>query len=189
MAPKRSTQLIIIGASVFIIGAGLVFLGLRSNKTPASSPAPAAAAPATNTNTQTAGRVVAQGTAAPVPLTLPKGETAVAVHLDAVAGLAGHVTPGDLVNLYATVKSGDKSKNLEPPYSKLFLSNVRVLDVTGVAPDGTGDPTLLLALNPAQAEQAIFFAKFESLWAALVPPSQPAATTAGTDYANDLAKR
>jgi Flp pilus assembly protein RcpC/CpaB len=190
MAPKRSTQLIIIGASVFVIGAGLVFLGLRSSKPSEAKSAPrAAAAPSTNANAQTAGRVVAQGTAAPVPLTLPKGLTAVAVHLDTVAGLSGHVTPGDLINLYATVKSGDKTKGLEPPYSKLFLTNVRVLDVTGVAPDGSGDPTLLLALNPAQAEQAIFFAKFESLWAALVPPSQPAAVTAGTDYANDLQKR
>jgi len=189
MAPKRSTQLIIIGASVFIIGAGLVFLGLRSNKTSdTKSAAPAASAPAAQNNTQTAGRVVAQGTASPVPLTLPKGLTAVAVKLDAVAGLAGHVTPGDLINLYATVKS-DKTKKFDPPYSKLVLSNVRVLDVSGVAPDGTGDPTLLLALNPAQAEQAIFFAKFESLWAALVPPSMAPATTPGTDYANSLLKR
>jgi len=181
MAAKRSTQMTIIGVSVFIIGAGLVFLGLHGKKgAPQAAPAPAQ-------STQVGTTVHAAG-AAPtsVPIVIPDGFSAVAVKLDSVAGLAGHLSPGDLVNLYATVKSGDNQRGLMPPYSKLVLSKVRVLDVTGVAADGSGDPTLLLALTPRDAERAIFFAKFESLWAALVPANEKPASTAGISYANDL---
>ena len=67
----------------------------------------------------------------------------------------------------------------------VFLK-VRVLDVTGVAVDGSGDPTLLLALTPGDAERAIFFAKFESMWAALVPAQAKPSSTSGVSYANDL---
>jgi len=181
MAAKRSTQMTIIGVSVFIIGAGLVFLGLHSKKAPAAAPAPAASqsAPANGT-------LIASGTTSGVPIVIPDGLSAVAVKLDAVAGGSGHVHPGDLVNLYATVKSGTPTKGLTPPFAKLVLSKVRVLDITGVAADGTGDPTFLLALTPADAERAIFFAKFESMWAALVPAQEKPAATAGVSYANDL---
>jgi Flp pilus assembly protein CpaB len=172
----------IIGVSVFIIGAGLVFLGLHSKKTPSGSPAPAA------TQSVPAGGTViaAAGQSTGVPIVIPGGYSAVAVKLDSVAGLAGHVHPGDLVNLYATVKSGNGNKGLTPPFSKLVLSRVHVLDVTGVAADGSGDPSLLLSLTPSDAERAIFFAKFESLWAALVPAAGTPAVTSGIDYANDI---
>jgi hypothetical protein len=183
MAVRRSTQLIVIGASVFIIGAGLVFLGLRSNESPAK---------ASSNNSQSTGgsTVVSQGSSTvPVAVPIPKGFTEVAVKLDSVAGLAGRAKPGDIINLYATVKSADSTSKLTPPFSKLVLSNVRVLDVGGLAVDGSGDPVYFLALTPAQAEQAIFFAKFESLWAALVPPAGKPAVTGGVTYSNDLVKR
>src|SRR5438067_6040481 len=184
MAAKRSTQMTIIGVSVFIIGAGLVFLGLHSKKAaPAAAPAPTQSAPV-GTTVHAAG-VGPTG----VPIVIPDGYSAVAVKLDHVAGLAGHVSPGDLVNLYATVKSGAAVKGLTPPFSKLVLSKVRVLDVTGIAADGSGDPTFLLSLTPADAERAIFFAKFESLWAALVPAQAKPGVTGGVDYTNDLVKR
>ena len=183
MAAKRSTQMTIIGVSVFIIGAGLVFLGLHGKKaSPQGTPAPAASQSA---STVTTVRAAGSGTT-PVPIVIPDGFTAVAVHLDNVAGLAGHVSPGDLIDLYATVKSGNAQKGMTPPFAKLVLSKVRVLDVTGVAADGSGDPTFLLALSPTDAEHAIFFAKFESLWAALVPASSKPASTNGVSYANDL---
>jgi Flp pilus assembly protein CpaB len=183
MAAKRSTQMGIIGVSVFIIGAGLVFLGLHSKKAPAATTPPPAAAQAAQGGTTI--RAATSGTT-PVPIVIPDGFSAVAVKLDNVAGVAGHVSPGDLVNLYATVKSGSPQRGMAPPYSKLVLSKVRVLDVSGIAADGSGDPTFLLALSPADAERAIFFAKFESLWAALVPSSSKPASTTGIDYANDL---
>jgi hypothetical protein len=187
MAVRRSTQLIIIGASVFIIGAGLVFLGLRSNE----SPARAANSSKSSTHSNGDATVTTAGAAGTVPVSIPipKGYSEVAVKLDSVAGLAGHAKAGDILNLYATVKSGDQIGKLVPPYAKLVLSNVRVLDVGGLAADGSGDPTYYLALTPAQAEQAIFFAKFESLWAALVPPTGKPAVTGGVDYSNDLVKR
>ena len=47
----------------------------------------------------------------------------------------------------------------------------------------------LLSLTPADAERAIFFAKFESLWAALVPAQAKPGVTGGVDYTNDLVKR
>jgi hypothetical protein len=187
MAVRRSTQLIIIGASVFIIGAGLVFLGLRSNDDSARAGTPAKTSATQQNGSPT---VVAAGqTTGAIAVPIPKGFTEVAVKLDSVAGLAGHAKAGDLLNLYATVKSGDPVKTLEPPFAKLVLSNVRVLEVGGLAADGSGDPVYYLALKPAQAEQAIFFAKFESLWAALVPPTGHPATTGGIDYSNDLVKR
>ena len=123
------------------------------------------------------------------PEEIPDGYTAVSISLDSVAGLSGHAAPGDLINLYATVKSGAAVKGLTPPFSKLVLSKVRVLDVTGIAADGSGDPTFLLSLTPADAERAIFFAKFESLWAALVPAQAKPGVTGGVDYTNDLVKR
>jgi Flp pilus assembly protein CpaB len=178
----------IIGVSVFIIGAGLVFLGLHSKKAaPATNaaPAPTQSAPAGTTSTLTTAGAGQTG----VPIVIPDGFSAVAVKLDHVAGLAGHVSPGDLVNLYATVKSGAAIKGLTPPFSKLVLSKVRVLDVNGLAADGSGDPTFLLSLTPADAERAIFFAKFESFWAALVPAQEKPAVTGGIDYTNDLVKR
>jgi len=182
MAAKRSTQMTIIGVSVFIIGAGLVFLGLHSKKAPTPAPAPAAvqSAPAGATV------VAASGSQTGVPIVIPDGFSAVSVKLDNVAGVSGHVHPGDLLNLYATVKSGNGVKGLTPPLAKLVLSKVRVLDITGVAPDGSGDPTFLLALTPSDAERAIFFAKFESMWAALVPAQEKPTATSGVDYSNDL---
>lgn len=189
MAARRSTQLIIIGASVFIIGAGLVFMGLHSGKK--GTPAQAAAAP--TSAAAAGGQIIAQGSTtaaqAHAPIVVPKGLTAVMVKLDHVAGAAGYAKSGDHVNLYATVRSGNPVGGLTPPYVKLILPNVLVLDVSGLAADGSGDPTYLLALDSAHAEQVIFFAKFESLWAALAPAGSGPGQTAGTDYANDLAKR
>jgi Flp pilus assembly protein CpaB len=188
MAAKRSTQMTIIGVSVFIIGAGLVFLGLHSKKAaPGTSagPVPAQSAPAGSATTLTAAGQVQTH----VPFVIPDGYSAVAVKLDHVAGLAGHVSPGDLVNLYATVRSGNRIQGLTPPFSKLVLSKVRVLDVAGLGADGSGDPTFFLALTPADAERAIFFGRFESMWAALVPSQEKPAVTGGVDYTNDIVKR
>jgi Flp pilus assembly protein CpaB len=188
MAAKRSTQMTIIGVSVFIIGAGLVFLGLHSKKAaPATNagPAPTQSVPAGTTSTLTTAGAGQTG----VPIVIPDGFSAVAVKLDHVAGLAGHVSPGDLINLYATVKSGSAVKGLTPPFSKLVLSKVRVLDVNGLAADGSGDPTFFLSLTPSDAERVIFFAKFESMWAALVPAQAKPGVTGGVDYTNDLVKR
>jgi len=105
------------------------------------------------------------------------------VKLDHVAGLAGYAKPGDVVNLYAAVKTeGTIKRSLRAPWARLVLSNVKVLDVSGALAGQDGsEATFLLALSPADAEVAIFFAKFESLWATLVPKGAPAASTTGID--------
>src|SRR5688500_10545384 len=171
MAGKKSTQLVIIGACVFLIGAGLVFVGLRSsggddNKTAARTPAVTQTTTATDSTTSVTQVSAAGQSGVPIAVPIPKGKQAVAVKLDRVAGLAGYAKPGDLVNLYATVKAeGTRDQSLTAPWTKLVLSNVQVLDVSGVVPGTEGDATFLLALDAKQAETVIFFAKFESLWA------------------------
>lgn len=198
---KRSTQMVIIGAAVFMIGAGLVFIGLRSD-------GGAAAATPTPTPTATApGGVVAQsGTTTPLPdVALPKGMTAVAVRFDEVAGLAGFVKPGDQINIYATSKGGEPTRvtcdfratsaragsvscgpgaKLAAPYAKLILPKVQVLDVIGAGAPGA--QTFLVALNESDAERLIFFMKFESVWATLVADDHRSAPTPGRDYGNAL---
>jgi hypothetical protein len=184
MRGRRSTQLVVIGVSVFVIGAGLVFLGMHANaqKRPVVH-APAAAAPS-------GAKVIDQGPSSnAAPIVIPKGLEAVAVKLDHVAGLAGYAKPGDRINLFATVKAGPTVGGLQPPYTKLVLGDVPVLAVTGATP-GTdeGDPTYLLAVGTTAAERIIFYDKFESLWATLVPPANTTAPTSGRDYANALSR-
>ena len=48
----------------------------------------------------------------------------------------------------------------------------------------TGNATYLLALDATQAEQAIFFARFESMWLTLVPKGQANSQTSGHSYKN-----
>lgn len=180
---RRSSKLVAIGAAVFVAGAGLVFIGLRRSPAPSQ---PAQGPTTVVTSPSAEADVVAQG-AATAPLSsvkVPSGFEAVAVQLEQVPGLAGYAQPGNLINVYATVKGGKPVARLEPPYSKLVLTKVRVLDVAGGGE--AGDPTYLLALAPSDAERLIFFAKFESLWFTLVPDDAPRARTSGLDHADAL---
>lgn len=195
MAARKSSQLVIIGVSVFVIGAGLVYLGLNSKDPgkPAATPTPSAATSIPPGSTSVTTRTQTGGTA-PVVVPIPKGMQAVAVSLDRVAGLAGYAKPGDTINLYATVKSSPAdckatSAGLDcapaqgervSPYARLLLSNVKVLDVAVAA--ASADPTFLLALSAKDAERVIFVARFESLWASLMPAGQAVPSTKGQDY-------
>jgi Flp pilus assembly protein CpaB len=185
MAMRRSSQMLILGLAIFAIGAGVVLVsfmgsGNGNDKSAAS----------TTTTTVQAGTVVvnAAPVAAPTSFTIPEGKQAVAVQVPFVAGLAGYAKAGDIVNVYGNIQTKDERIviNPAPPSSKLILSAVQVLAVTGPAP-GTegGNSTYLLALDAAQAEQAIFFARFESLWLTLVPKGQAKpAPTPGRNYQN-----
>jgi Flp pilus assembly protein CpaB len=174
--------MLILGLAVFVIGAGVVlvsFMGAGDGKDKS--------AVSTTTTTVQAGTVVVNGAAnaAPTSFTIPEGKQAVAVQVPFVAGLAGYAKAGDTVNVYGNIQT-DKGTNPAPPTSKLILAGVQVLAVTGPAPGAdTGNATYLLALDAAQAEQAIFFARFESLWLTLVPKGQPKAPpTPGRNYPN-----
>lgn len=182
-AMRRSTQILLLGAAVSVLGAGLVFFALGAGSDDkATKPAP------TTSTTVAAGTVVVptgDTPGAPTTFTIPEGKQAVAVQLPFVAGLAGYAKAGDVVNVYATVEKGEPTAAGPPPVAKLVLANVPVLAVTGPPPGaGSGNATYLLALDAAQAEQAIFFSRFESTWMTLVPQGQPAATTPGRSYQN-----
>ncbi|MGH9036813.1 MAG: RcpC/CpaB family pilus assembly protein [Acidimicrobiia bacterium] len=182
MVSRRSNQLLFLGLAVFVIGAGIVMVTLRSSDGGDS------AAPPTSSTTIQAGTVVvpaATGAVLPTSFTIPEGKQAVAVQVPFVAGLAGYARAGDLVNIYATVEKGQVTPDTPPPVAKLVLPAVEVLAVTGPGPGtGTGDTTYLLALDATQAEQAIFLARFESVWLTLVTKGQPVPSTPGRSYKN-----
>ncbi len=190
MAAKRSSQLVIIGVSVFVIGAGLVFLGLRSSGDSKDAArvdaARRAAAAQKDTSANTAATIVraAGQNAAVAAVPIPKGMEAVALRLDDVRGLSGYAKPGDVVNVYAAVRTAGREEKPKfvAPWAKLILPNVTVLDVVG-PPAGVakGEYTFLLALSSVDAEKVIFFSQFEKVWVTLVPKGQPDARTPGID--------
>jgi Flp pilus assembly protein CpaB len=183
MAMRRSTQMLILGLAVFVIGAGVVFVSLKG-----SGGGPGHAAVSTTSTTIQAGTVVVSSAApsAPTSFTIPEGKQAVAVQMPFVSGLAGYAKAGDHVNVYGNIDEKAVGATPAPPATKLLLAAVQVLAVTGPAPGAdAGNATYLLALDAAQAEQAIFFAKFQSLWLTLVPKGQaPQPATAGRSYKN-----
>jgi Flp pilus assembly protein CpaB len=174
--------MLLLGLAVFVVGFAVVFMALTGG-----SGDKKAAAPTTPTTEVAAGRVIipAAGVPAPTTFTIPTGKQAMAVQVAYVAGLAGYAKPGDVVNVYATVEKSQPNSDIKPPLAKLVLPNVEVLAVTGPGPGSdAGNTTYLLALDAAQAEQAIFFSRFEGLWMTLVPKGQPASTTSGHSYQN-----
>jgi hypothetical protein len=179
MAMRRSTQMLILGLAVFVIGAGFILVSLGGGKGGSKDKAAAT----TSTTVQAGTVVINTGTpSAPSSFTIPEGKQAVAVQMPYVAGLAGYAKAGDIVNVYANAEKGPLG-DLAYPATRLLFGNVSVLAVTAPGPGaGSGNATYLLALDAAQAEQAIFFARFESLWLTLVPKGQPAPQTPGRTY-------
>lgn len=180
MLQRRSTQMLVLGLAVFVIGAGVVILTLSGGGGGSN-----AATAVTSTTVQSGTVFVPTGAPVPTSFTIPDGKQAVAVQVPFVAGLAGYAKSGDLVNVYATIEKGQVSPDTPPPLTKLVLPAVQVLAVTGPGP-GTevGNSTYLLALDAAQAEQMIFLARFESFWMTLAPKGQPVPSTPGRSYKN-----
>jgi hypothetical protein len=183
LAVRRSTQMLILGLAIFAIGAGVVLVsfmgsGGDSDKTSAS----------TTSTTAQAGTVVIANAApgAPTTFTIPEGKQAVAVQLPYIGGLAGYAKAGDIVNVYGSLDEKGIGADPAGPATRLILSGIQVLAVTSPGPGAdTGNATYLLALDTVQAEQVIFFAKFQSLWLTLVPKGQaPQARPAGHTYKN-----
>lgn len=129
-------------------------------------------------------------------VTIPKGKEAVPITVGFTEGGAGYAGPGDHVDLFTSIAGRSGAKLA--PYTKLLLSDVEVLDVsdevaplratdtatdgatTDTAPRSTGDRiTLLLALDPAQAEAAIFADTNDALRVALLPKGAKPSTTPG----------
>jgi Flp pilus assembly protein CpaB len=136
------------------------------------------------------GEQITQGGLSISPLakvvTIPDGFEAIAVSTDFVAGGAGYIAPGDLVNVYADIPtvqaeaggSGQAADAAPLPYSvprsELLLTNVRVLDVStlvapyvGSATSSASDSvapgratsaglTMLLAVSAVDSEKLVF---------------------------------
>ncbi|HEY4411001.1 MAG TPA: RcpC/CpaB family pilus assembly protein [Acidimicrobiia bacterium] len=182
MGMRRSTQMLILGIAIFVIGAGVILVSFKG-----SGGGSGKAAVSTTSTTVQAGTVVvnAAAPAAPTSFTIPEGKQAVAVQMPYVAGLAGYAKAGDIVNVYGVVDDKAAASTPAGSASKLILPGVQVLALTSPGPGAdTGNATYLLALTADQAEQAIFFAKFQSMWLTLVPKGQPAQPTAGHTYKN-----
>jgi Flp pilus assembly protein CpaB len=183
MAMRRSTQMLILGLAIFVIGAGVILVSFGG-----SGGSKDKSAVSTTSTTVQAGTVVVNAAAAPVgpiSFTIPEGKQAVAVQVPYIAGLAGYAKAGDIVNVYGLVDDKSATSNPPGPAGKLILPGVQVLAVTGPGPGAdSGNTTYLLALDAGQAEQAIFFAKFQSLWLTLVPKGQAPQPTVGHTYKN-----
>lgn len=130
---------------------------------------------------------------------IPEGTQAVAFTVDFTAGGAGYIGTGDRVNVYSII-APDSPGAPSAPRTQLLLSDVEVLDVsnevaprrTAADPDATttsvvsrateGQLTLLLALDAADAERAIFADSINALWFSVLPEDQGPSTTPGVTY-------
>ncbi|MER5374129.1 MULTISPECIES: Flp pilus assembly protein CpaB [unclassified Streptomyces] len=112
---------------------------------------------------------------------LQAGEQEVAIMIDAATGVAGKITPGSSVNVYATFEGAKQS---DPDQSKIIVTNARVLDVgelTALKPDAddrTRRPTdavpITFALSTRDAQRITYAESFaKRVRLALVAPGTP----------------
>ncbi|MEV4945070.1 Flp pilus assembly protein CpaB [Streptomyces sp. NPDC053755] len=66
---------------------------------------------------------------------LQPGQQEIAIMIDAATGVAGKITPGATVNIYATF-AGERGG--QPAQSKVIVSNARVIDVGALTPIDAG---------------------------------------------------
>ncbi|MFE7132344.1 Flp pilus assembly protein CpaB [Streptomyces sp. NPDC057638] len=62
---------------------------------------------------------------------LAPGEQEIAIMIDAATGVAGKITPGDLVNIFATFAG---RTNRDPDQSRIIVPNAKVIDVGRLTP-------------------------------------------------------
>jgi Flp pilus assembly protein CpaB len=143
---------------------------------------------------------------------VPAGKEAIAVNVPFVAGGAGYLAPGDLVNVYQVIPSpvtdvagGNAVLAYSTPRTQLLLTNVKVIDVqqqvpalgatpasnqTGIVSrptSGADNLTVLLALDAIDAEKVIFGSSTKSVNLYLTrvgDKAAPAGPTSGRDFTN-----
>lgn len=71
---------------------------------------------------------------------LPDGMRAVAVGIDAVSGVGGMVSPGDVVDVLVTRKMAGDSAGNEDQMTDIVLEKIRVIAIDQVADDKATDP-------------------------------------------------
>ncbi|MFJ3233541.1 Flp pilus assembly protein CpaB [Streptomyces sp. NPDC086787] len=123
---------------------------------------------------------------------LQAGQQEVAIMIDAATGVAGKITPGSLVNVYATFEG---KKVGEPDQSKIIVTNARVLAVgklTSLEPDDKNQqPTdavpITFALSTIDAQRITYAESFaQRVRLALVAPGG-ATTVPDKDRTYELA--
>ncbi|MEV6178650.1 Flp pilus assembly protein CpaB [Streptomyces sp. NPDC052016] len=109
---------------------------------------------------------------------LQPGQQEVAIMIDAATGVAGKITPGSSVNVYATFEG---AKDTDPDQSKIIVTNARVLDVgelTALEPDAddrgqrpTDAVPITFALSTLDAQRITYAESFaKRVRLALVAP-------------------
>jgi pilus assembly protein CpaB len=126
---------------------------------------------------------------------LRTGEQEVAIMIDAATGVAGKITPGATVNVYATFEG---QREGAPDQSKLIVENARVIDVgrlTALKPDDddrrretTDAVPITFALRTIDAQRITYAESFaEEVRLALVAPGGDSDVDP-TDRTYELAK-
>ncbi|MEU3251945.1 Flp pilus assembly protein CpaB [Streptomyces sp. NPDC006997] len=125
---------------------------------------------------------------------LKAGEQEVAIMIDAATGVAGKITPGSTVNVYATF---DGEREGDPDQSKIIVTDARVLDVGRLTSlerdeDSRGRPTdavpITFALSTIDAQRITYAESFaQRVRLALVAPGTDT-TVPETDRTYELAK-
>ncbi|MFF7334639.1 Flp pilus assembly protein CpaB [Streptomyces sp. NPDC090306] len=109
---------------------------------------------------------------------LQPGQQEVAIMIDAATGVAGKITPGATVNVYATFEGAREG---DPDLSKIIVTNAKVIDVgklTSLEPDADNksqQPTdavpITFALSTIDAQRITYAESFaERVRLALVAP-------------------
>ncbi|AMW12596.1 Flp pilus assembly protein CpaB [Streptomyces qaidamensis] len=126
---------------------------------------------------------------------LQPGQQEVAIMIDAATGVAGKITPGASVNVYATFEGAREG---DPDQSKIIVTNAKVLDVgefTPLKPDEgnrTQQPTdavpITFALSALDAQRITYAESFaKRVRLALVAPGSDT-TVPERDRTYELAK-
>jgi pilus assembly protein CpaB len=122
-------------------------------------------------------------------LSLQQGFQAVSIQVDATRQVSGFITPGNRVNIYATLAGAGGVK-----FSRLLLADIRVLAVGATALAGSSKrpssaqsslSTVTLEVKDGQVERVVFAAESGSLYLSLVAPgAKPPAPRAGSNIGN-----
>ncbi|MDK1476621.1 Flp pilus assembly protein CpaB [Streptomyces sp. 549] len=112
---------------------------------------------------------------------LDAGQQEIAIMIDAATGVAGKITPGSRVNIYATFRGEGDTESV----SKVLVSGARVIDVgrlTSIRPEDNEDPTgsgqavpITFALGTTDAQRVAYAESFAThVRLALVAPGDDA---------------
>ncbi|WP_328861613.1 Flp pilus assembly protein CpaB [Streptomyces sp. NBC_00306] len=118
---------------------------------------------------------------------LASGEQEIAIMIDAATGVAGKITPGDLVNIFATFAGKDEG---DPDQSRIIVPNAKVIDVGRLTPLEPKDDKrssgpreavpITFALNTTDAQRVAYAESFaEHVRLALLAKGSPATLRPG----------